>query len=68
MTEESIRRIVTKTGRTPDAARQTLEGLSPQHRLIQPEEVAFVAVMLASPEASGIHGQAINVDGGAVMF
>lgn len=68
MTEESIRRIITKTGRTPDAARQTLEALSPQHRLIQPEEVAFVAVMLASPEASGIHGQAINVDGGAVMY
>jgi len=68
MTDESIRRIVTKTGRTPDAARQALEELSPQKRLIQPEEVATVAVMLASPEARGIHGQAINVDGGAVMF
>lgn len=68
MTEESIRRIATKTGRTPDAARQALETLSPQHRLVQPEEVAIVAVMLASPEAGGIHGQAINVDGGAVMF
>jgi meso-butanediol dehydrogenase/(S,S)-butanediol dehydrogenase/diacetyl reductase len=68
MTDESIRRIVMKTGRTPDAARQALEGLSPQKRLIQPEEVATVAVMLASPEARGIHGQAINVDGGAVMF
>ena len=67
MTEESIHRIVTKTGRTPDAAREALEGLSPQKRLIQPEEVAAAAVMLASPEARGIHGQAINVDGGAVM-
>ncbi len=68
MTDESIRRIVTKTGRAPEAARQALEALSPQHRLIQPEEVAVVALMLASPEARGIHGQAINVDGGAVMF
>jgi NAD(P)-dependent dehydrogenase (short-subunit alcohol dehydrogenase family) len=68
MTEESIRRIVTKTGRPPDAARQALEALSPQQRLIQPEEVAVVAVMLAGPEAGGIHGQAINVDGGAVMY
>jgi NAD(P)-dependent dehydrogenase (short-subunit alcohol dehydrogenase family) len=68
MTEESIRRIVAKTGRSADAARQALEGLSPQKRLIQPEEVATLAVMLASPEAGGIHGQAINVDGGAVMF
>jgi meso-butanediol dehydrogenase/(S,S)-butanediol dehydrogenase/diacetyl reductase len=68
MTAESIRRIVAKTGRTPDAARQALEALSPQKRLIQPEEVATVAVMLASPGAGGIHGQAINVDGGAVMY
>ncbi len=68
MTDESIRRIVAKTGRPPDVARETLEGLSPQRRLIQPEEVAVVAVLLASPEARGIHGQAINVDGGAVMF
>lgn len=68
MTDESIRRIVEKTGRSPDAARHALEGLSPQRRLIQPDEVAAVAVMLACPEAGGIHGQAINVDGGAVMF
>ncbi len=68
MTEESIRRIAAKTGRTTGVAREALEGLSPQRRLIQPEEVAVVAVMLASPEARGIHGQAINVDGGAVML
>jgi NAD(P)-dependent dehydrogenase (short-subunit alcohol dehydrogenase family) len=68
MTDESIQRIVAKTGRSREAARQALEGLNPQQRLIQPEEVAAVAVMLASPEAGGIHGQAINVDGGAVMF
>lgn len=68
MTEESIRRIVEKTGRSPEEARQALETLSPQQRFIQPEEVAAVAVMLASPDGGGIHGQAINVDGGAVMF
>ena len=68
MTDESVRRIVLKTGRTPEEARHTLEGFSPQQRLIRPEEVAAVAVMLASPDARGIHGQAINVDGGAVMF
>jgi NAD(P)-dependent dehydrogenase (short-subunit alcohol dehydrogenase family) len=68
MTGESIRRIVEKTGRSAEAARTALEGLSPQQRLIQPGEVAALAVLLASPEAGGIHGQAINVDGGAVMF
>ncbi len=68
MTDESIQRIVDKTGRAPEAARQALEALNPQQRLIRPEEVAALAVMLAYPEAGGIHGQAINVDGGAVMF
>jgi enoyl-[acyl-carrier-protein] reductase (NADH) len=39
----------------------------PQRRLIEPEEVAYVALMLASDRARGITGQAIQVDGGAVM-
>jgi NAD(P)-dependent dehydrogenase (short-subunit alcohol dehydrogenase family) len=53
----------------PDAeARKALEKLSPQNRLIEPEEVAAVVVMLAGAAAQGINGQAINIDGGAVMF
>jgi NAD(P)-dependent dehydrogenase (short-subunit alcohol dehydrogenase family) len=41
---------------------------SPQKRLIEPEDVAHLALMLASESAKGITGQAINVDGGAVMI
>jgi enoyl-[acyl-carrier-protein] reductase (NADH) len=46
---------------------QTFASTSPQKRLIEPEEVADLTVMLASESAKGITGQAINVDGGAVM-
>ncbi len=67
MTSASIARIVEKTGRTPEEARRTLELMSPQRRLIRPDEVAAVAVFLASDEAAGITGQAIDVDGGEVM-
>jgi NAD(P)-dependent dehydrogenase (short-subunit alcohol dehydrogenase family) len=67
MTKSSIERIVSKTGRTPDEVRRTLEEMSPQRRLIQPEEVAAVAVFLAGDDAAGITGQAIDVDGGEVM-
>ncbi len=67
MTEAAIRNIVARTGRSPEEARRVLEQTSPQGRLIQPEEVALVAVTLAREEAAGINGQAINVDGGAVM-
>ena len=68
MTDESIANIVKKTSLTPGEARVFLEEKSPQKRLISPEEVAAVALMLAGDEARGITGQAINVDGGAVMF
>jgi 3-hydroxybutyrate dehydrogenase len=67
MTASSIERIVRTTGRSPEDARRTLEAMSPQQRLIRPEEVAAVAVFLASDAAAGITGQAIDVDGGEVM-
>ena len=38
-----------------------------QKRLIDPSEVAELALFLASDEAKGITGQAINIDGGFVM-
>jgi 3-oxoacyl-[acyl-carrier protein] reductase len=37
-----------------------------QRRMMEPEEIAQVAVFLASPESAGITGQALNVDGGFV--
>ncbi len=38
-----------------------------QHRMLDPEEIAGLALYLASDEAGGITGQAINIDGGQVM-
>jgi 3-hydroxybutyrate dehydrogenase len=37
-----------------------------QRRMLEPEEIAHVAVFLALPESAGITGQALNVDGGFV--
>jgi 3-hydroxybutyrate dehydrogenase len=64
MTRASISRIVTTTGRTPEQARAALERMSPQNRLIEPDEVAAVAIFLAGPDAHGINGQTLSVDGG----
>jgi len=68
MTDATVANITARSGMAPDKARKALEQMSPQGRLIQPDEVAALAVYLASDAARGITGQAINVDGGAVMF
>jgi len=68
MTTHGIENIVEKTGRSADEALKMLEKMSPQNRLVTPEEVAALAVLLASEEGRGINGQAINVDGGTVLF
>ncbi|MBI3979593.1 MAG: SDR family oxidoreductase [Chloroflexi bacterium] len=67
LTRASIANIVERTGMAEADARSALEKTSPQQRLIDPEEIAAVAVFLARDVARGITGQAINVDGGAVM-
>jgi NAD(P)-dependent dehydrogenase (short-subunit alcohol dehydrogenase family) len=67
MAEEAVSRIAKKTGRDREEATRSLEAMSPQRRMVEPSEVAHVTAMLCSPEARGIHGQAIAVDGGQVL-
>ena len=68
MVSRGIDQITAKTGRTAEEALDSLKKMSPQNRLITPEEVAAVALLLASDEGRGINGQGINVDGGSVLF
>ena len=68
MTTHAIENITAKTGKTTDEARDILHRMSPQNRLITPEEVAALALLLASEDGRGINGQAINVDGGSVLY
>jgi NAD(P)-dependent dehydrogenase (short-subunit alcohol dehydrogenase family) len=65
--EETITNIVKTTGRDAAVAVKALADMSPLKRVMQPEEIAHVALMLASDEAGGINGQGINVCGGSVM-
>jgi len=68
MTDATVENMTARTGMAADKARDFLANTNPQGRLIEPDEVAALAVYLASDAARGITGQAINVDGGAVMF
>ena len=64
MLEESVRRIVEKTGRSGEEARASLASVNPQGRFIQPEEVAAAVLWLCARDAASITGQAISISGG----
>ena len=67
MVSRGVERITSRTGRTAEEALDTLKKMSPQNRLVTPEEVAALALLLASEEGRGITGQGINIDGGTVV-
>jgi NAD(P)-dependent dehydrogenase (short-subunit alcohol dehydrogenase family) len=65
MTESTVENIMSRTGRSRTDAVRPL--LTPQGRLVAPEEVAAACVFLASDAGRSITGQAINIDGGKVQ-
>lgn len=67
MATRAAHRIAQRTGRSETDARRALEALSPQRRLMSPDEVAHAVFSLLPHEARGIHGQAIVLDGGQVL-
>ena len=68
MVTRGVEQITAKTGRTVEEALDSLKRMSPQNRLVTPEEVAAIALLLASDAGRGINGQGINVDGGSVLY
>ncbi|MGH9881735.1 MAG: SDR family NAD(P)-dependent oxidoreductase [Pyrinomonadaceae bacterium] len=68
MTARGIENITNKTGRSADEALDAIKRMNPQNRLVTAEEVSALALLLASAEGGAITGQAINVDGGSVLF
>ncbi len=65
MMDEAIQAIVDSTGRTAEETRAAMLGANPRGQAASPDEVAAVAVLLASNPA--INGQCIHVDGGEVQ-
>jgi NAD(P)-dependent dehydrogenase (short-subunit alcohol dehydrogenase family) len=68
MVSRGIQQITAKTGRSAEEALDALKKMSPQNRLVTAEEVAALALLLASEDGRGINGQGINIDGGSVLF
>ncbi len=67
MTRESVERVVAKTGRTAEEAVASMVGTSPQRRLLEADEVAYLVLTLCDPRARGVNGQAVVLDGGGLL-
>jgi len=63
MTKESVERVVTKTGKDPNAALSALLASASQRRLITPDEVAAAVLALADPRGERPNGTAVTIAG-----
>jgi NAD(P)-dependent dehydrogenase (short-subunit alcohol dehydrogenase family) len=66
-THDNARVMAERTVRSIDDTLAMFAATAPQNRLIGTDEVASLALLMASEKLAGMTGQAINVDGGAVM-
>jgi len=68
MSKESIAALAAFNGVSVEESRRRAEAAVPLGRFIRAEEVARLAVFLASEAGAGMTGQAVNLDGGAAMW
>jgi NAD(P)-dependent dehydrogenase (short-subunit alcohol dehydrogenase family) len=66
LTQETVARIVERTGRSFQDALETLLHQTGQFRLIPPTEVADAIVQLCRQESADVNGEAIPMDGGGL--
>jgi len=67
LTRANAQRMAEKTGKSVEQILASFASTAPQRRLIDPDEVAALALLLAGEKMGGMTGQAVSVDGGATM-
>ena len=67
MLQNTIQNIMQKTGKAQQDIENHLKSSNPQHRFIEPEEVAAGVAWLCLPGSESVTGQAIVIAGGEVM-
>jgi NAD(P)-dependent dehydrogenase (short-subunit alcohol dehydrogenase family) len=63
MTQQSVARVVEKTGKPPEAALAAMLASASQQRLISPDEVAQAALALCDPQGQRPNGTAVTIAG-----
>ena len=64
MTDQSVARVSEITGRSEDDSRGVITNMNASGRLVDPEAIATIIVMLCLPLSRDINGAAITIDGG----
>ena len=67
MAERFARYLEEERGLTRDGAYAWMASTLPNGRILEPEEVAAMVVVLARDDMAAVNGQAISVDGGAAL-
>jgi enoyl-[acyl-carrier-protein] reductase (NADH) len=57
-------KIARRNGTTVDEAMAVARSENAQHRVLEADELAGMATLLASDDGAGITGQVVSVDGG----
>ena len=63
MTEESVARVVSKTGKSAEEALSAMLAASDQQRLVTPEEVAQAVLKLCDPKGKRPNGMTVKLTG-----
>ena len=64
MTDQSVARVSEITGRSSEDSRSVITNMNASGRLVDPEAIANIVLMLCRPNSRDINGAAITIDGG----
>jgi NAD(P)-dependent dehydrogenase (short-subunit alcohol dehydrogenase family) len=67
MAREGLRGMASAMGASLDEAKRTAMSAVPLGRMSRPEDVAGMVAWLVSPDARGVTGQGLDMNGGAFM-
>jgi NAD(P)-dependent dehydrogenase (short-subunit alcohol dehydrogenase family) len=68
MSAAGVQEIALRLGIAPEEFKKAANDRVPLGRFLRPEEVASLALYIASPAAEAMTGQAINIEGGATTW
>lgn len=64
MTDQSVARIMDKTGRAEGESRSIIEKMNASGRLVHPDGIGTLILTLCLPQSRDVNGAAITIDGG----